>query len=100
MSLGELTVHTDVLSCEGPCEPGELRIFRKTHFSPLTMGLVVAEFVTADGRLSEVHRRLKGEEYFVVGEHGDNGQKGVYHPTAEAAVEDALNQEAGTPVTP
>lgn len=89
----KLTVHYDVLSCEGPCEPGELRVFRNSHFSPLTMGLVVAEFVTADGRLSEVHRKLRGQEYFVVGEHGDNEQKDVYHPTAEKAVEDALNRQ-------
>lgn len=38
------------------------------------------------------HRMLRSEEYFVVGPHGDNRQVGTYYPTAETAVEDALDR--------
>jgi hypothetical protein len=78
----------------GTAAAGELWYFRSPTFSVLSRCTVVAEFATHDGERSEVHRRLRSEEYFVIGPHGDDSQIGSYYPTAEAAVEDALNRWA------
>lgn len=78
----------------GTIPPGELWYLRTPRFSVLSRCAVVAEFTTRDGEHSEVHRRLRSEEYFVVGPRGDHSQVGTYYPTAEAAVEDAFDRWA------
>jgi hypothetical protein len=72
---------------------GVLTIYRTPVFSVQTRCLVVADFRTDDGAYSQVHRLLRTTEYFVAGAHGDNDKRGIFHPTLEAAVDDALGDE-------
>lgn len=76
---------------------GVLTIYRTPFFSIDTRNVVVADFRTGDGAYSQVHRLLRSNEYFVVGAHGDNNKRGLFHPTIEAAVDDALREQPEPP---
>jgi hypothetical protein len=84
------TTRRDVLERSTDDDLGVLTIYRNPLFSVQARCFVVADFRTDDGAYSQVARQLRSEEYFVVGAHGDNTKRGVYHPTIEDAVDDAL----------
>jgi hypothetical protein len=93
---GIRTIRRNATAPSTDTDLGVLTIYQTPYFSVATRCVVVADFRTGDG-YSQVHRQLRSNEYFVAGAHGDNDKRGIYHPTIEAAVDDALGHQSEPP---
>jgi RNase P/RNase MRP subunit p29 len=92
-----MTMHDQLPTIEGdvtgnviPETPGVLKLLKNSRFSVITRDVRVADFTTLDGLYSQVHRQLRGSGFYVIGDHGIEGETD-FHKSIEAAVMNALN---------